>query len=504
MMRGRGPASLLAWSFCAVLLTGCRHSRPTAVPAATAPKPTPALRQLQREIGSTLQAPTLGSGTWGVLIKSLRHDDVLFSWSPRKLLTPASNLKIVTLAAAAHTLGWDHTFETHVLGLGAIDFGFLDGDLIVRGTGDPSLSEDDGSAQQAFRTWADRLKTQGVNALSGRIIGDDNAFDDEPLGSGWMWDDLDQGYSAGIGPLQINHDAARLTVTPGATVGDAAVAVLSPDGSGLTLRNHVQTTAADAVPRIRTRRLPGTATLDVSGSLPVGAPAILRSVAVENPTLYFASELRAALLASGIDIRGPAVDIDALSDPPRVQDAVPLVTHRSPPLTVLAETLMKLSQNQYAETLVKTMGARAGDATFEGGRRVMTELVNSWGVAPSDLFVADGSGLSRYNLISTHALVTVLSHVHRDARLKDPFERSLPVAGEAGTLADRLKGTRAAGVVRAKTGSMTNVRSIAGYMTTAEGEPIVFAIIANNYGVPGTEIDRVIDTILARVASFTR
>lgn len=504
MTTGRGRATLLASSLCAVLLAGCHPSRPAAAPTAPAPTPTPALRQLQREIDSTLQAPPLRSGTWGVLIKSLRHDDVLFSSNAHKLLTPASNLKIVTLATAAHTLGWDHTFETRVLALGAIDFGFLDGDLIVQGTGDPSLSEDDGSAQQAFRIWADRLKTQGVNALSGRIIGDDNAFDDEPLGSGWMWDDLAQGYSAGIGPLQINRDAVTLTVTPGAAVGDTAVAELSPDGSGLTLKSEVVTAAPDAVPRVRTRRLPGTAILNVSGSLPVGGPAVLRSVAVENPTLYFASSLRAALLSSGIDVRGQAVDIDALSEPPRVDDAVPLVTHRSPPLTVLADTLMKLSQNQYAETLVKTMGAQAGDATFEGGRKVMTELVNSWGVAPSDMFVADGSGLSRYNLITTDALVTVLAHVHRDERLKFPFVTSLPIAGEAGTLAERLKGTRATGVVRAKTGSMTNVRSIAGYMTTAEGEPIAFAIIANNYGIPGAEIDRTIDAILTRVASFTR
>jgi D-alanyl-D-alanine carboxypeptidase/D-alanyl-D-alanine-endopeptidase (penicillin-binding protein 4) len=244
--------------------------------------------------------------------------------------------------------------------------------------------------------------------------------------------------------------------------------------------------------------------LDVSGSVPLGTPAIQRTVAVENPTLYFVSELRKALVANGIDVRGPAVDVDALNAPLRLQDAAPLVIHRSPPLAVLADTLMKLSQNQYAETLVKTMGARAGDATFEGGRKVMTELVQSWGVDASDLFLADGSGLSRYNLITPDALVTVLSHVHHDAELKGPFEAALPVAGEAGTLAERLKGTREAGIVRAKTGSMSNVRSIAGYMKTADDEPIVFAIVANNYGIPGAEADRVADGILTRLASFAR
>lgn len=505
MRRRRGRVRLLAWAVCAVFIGGCHHAPPAAAPSGpSAQDLSPALTRLRLDLNAVLHAPALASGTWGVIVKSLRSGDVLFELNSRKLLTPASNVKVITLAAAAHTLGWDHTFETRVLGLGAIDFGFLDGDLIVQGTGDPSLTEDDGSAQQAFRMWADRLKTQGVSTLSGRVIGDDRAFDDEPLGAGWMWDDLDQGYSAGIGALQFNRDAARLTITPGPGVGEPASTDLVPDSSGLTLRNRVRTAAADAPPRIRTRRVPGTPILDVSGSVPLGTSAIQRTVAVENPTQYFVAELRKALIANGIDVRGTAVDIDALSAPLRLQDAVPLVIHRSPPLAVLADTLMKLSQNQYAETLVKTMGARAGDATFEGGRKVMTELVQSWGVDATDLFLADGSGLSRYNLITPAALVTVLSHVHADAELKGPFEAALPVASEAGTLAERLKGTRAAGIVHAKTGSMSNVRSIAGYMKTAEDEPIVFAIIANNYGMPGAEADRVADGILTRLASFAR
>lgn len=508
MRRRQGRASLLACFLCAVcagLIVGCRHAPPTAVPTGPqAPTPSPALRQLRLELDAMLRAPALGSGTWGVLVKSLRTGDVIFELNARKLLTPASNLKVITLAAAAQTLGWEHRFETRVLGLGAIDFGFLDGDLIVQGTGDPSLAEDDGSAQQAFRTWADRLKTQGVSAFSGRIIGDDNAFDDEPFGAGWMWDDMDQGYSAGIGALQFNRDAARLIVTPGAGVGQPASAILAPDSTGLTLRSQVETAAADAPTHVRTRRRPGTPVLEVSGSVPLGTPAVQRTVAVENPTVYFVSELRKALIANGIDVKGPAVDVDELSALPRLQDAVPLVIHRSPPLAALADTMMKLSQNQYAETLVKAMGAQAGEATFEGGRKVMSELVRSWGVSENDFFLADGSGLSRYNLITPDALVTVLSHVHDDGGLRSPFEAALPVAGEAGTLAERLKGTRAAGIVRAKTGSMSNVRSIAGYMKTADDEPIVFAIIANNYGIPGAEADRVADGILARLSTFTR
>jgi serine-type D-Ala-D-Ala carboxypeptidase/endopeptidase (penicillin-binding protein 4) len=155
--------------------------------------------------------------------------------------------------------------------------------------------------------------------------------------------------------------------------------------------------------------------------------------------------------------------------------------------------------------LLKTLGAQEGSATFNGGLRAVRSLLEAWGVPPSDMVLADGSGLSRYNLITPAALVTILTHVDRDTRLQGAFLASLPVAGIAGsTLSDRLQGTAAAGLVQAKTGSMTNVRSISGYLRTREGEPIVFSIVANNYGIPSADVDRSADAILLKVAELTR
>ena len=165
---------------------------------------------------------------------------------------------------------------------------------------------------------------------------------------------------------------------------------------------------------------------------------------------------------------------------------------------------MTLSQNQYAETFLKSLGAGSGPATFEAGRRVVRETLASWGVQASDIVYADGSGLSRYDLVSAEALVAVLSHVAGDNRLNSLFQASLPVAGVAGTLSNRLTGTIAAGAVRAKTGSMSNVRSISGYLKTADGEPVAFSIIANNYAVPSAEIDRVADAMLLELVEFKR
>jgi serine-type D-Ala-D-Ala carboxypeptidase/endopeptidase (penicillin-binding protein 4) len=504
MIRGYGRAAVLLPAVCALMLAGCHPSRPASLPATPASLESSPLVRLRSDLDTALAAPALERGTWSVLVRSLARDETLYEKNARRLLIPASNLKIVTLAVAADRLGWDYSYETRVLRRGPIEGDVLNGDLVVAGNGDPSLSEDDGSAQRVFQSWADGLKTLGVRTIAGRIIGDDNVFDDDGFGAGWMWDDMDQSYSAAIGALQVNVDAITVTLTPGASEGTPAKLSLPSDGSGLTFRNRVTTGKAGDPPRIVTRRAANSHLLEVSGTVPPGGVAVQRTVAVGNPTLYYVSILRRTLVASGIEVRGEAVDIDELAREPGDRETVVLFSHRSDPLSRLAETLMTLSQNQYAETFLKSLGAGSEPATFEAGRRVVRETLASWGVQASDIVYADGSGLSRYDLVSAEALVAVLSHVAGDSRLNSLFQASLPVAGVAGTLSNRLTGTIAAGAVRAKTGSMSNVRSISGYLKTADGEPVAFSIIANNYAVPSAEIDRVADAMLLELVEFKR
>lgn len=520
MTSTRGRPGARAVVACALLLAACRSPRPSTVPgtpgaaasSGAAPRPagsiaapaSPSAIRLQRNIDALLDAPPYDAGTWGVVVRSLTSGEILAARNARKLLSPASNLKIVTLAAAAERLGWDYTYDTQLLGLGAIDFGFLDGDLIVRGTGDPSLSEADGSAQQAFRAWAERLKALGVRSLSGRIIGDDNAFDDEMYGSGWMWDDMNEAYSAGVGALQFNMGETIVTAAPASQPGAPAVLTIATAGSGLTLRNRVTTGASGSPARVTTKRLANSSVLEVTGSVPAGGAAVARRIAVDNQTRYFVEELRRALIAHGIDVKGPAVDIDDLAEPVRVQDAMPLVTHRSPPLRTLAATLMQLSQNQYAETFLKTLGAQAGTPTFEGGLDVVSAVLRSWGIDVAQSLQADGSGLSRYDLVSADVLAAILAHVGGEPRHDGAFRAALPVAATPGMLAERLKGTKAAGHVQAKTGSMRHVRSMSGYAATGDGEPVVFSIIANNFGIPSADVDRATDAIVLAITEFTR
>ncbi|MBZ5558786.1 MAG: D-alanyl-D-alanine carboxypeptidase/D-alanyl-D-alanine-endopeptidase [Acidobacteriia bacterium] len=457
-----------------------------------------------KDIDAILADPALAHGYWGVVIRSLKSDDTLYSLNARKLMMPASNMKIVTLAAAAERLGWNYTYDTWVFGTGPIANGVLDGDLLIIGFGDPAIGTIDDVADRLFANWAERLKSAGVRTITGRVIGDDNAFDDAELGFGWSWDDLPDDYAAGVSALQFNENMARVTVAPGPAAGASAAVSIAPAYTGLTIDGAITTVAEGAAASVSARRLPGRSTLELRGSVALGGAPRVLTVSVDNPTLFFVSTLRAALIAHGIEVRGPAVDVDELPNPPAHPGTPPLIAYTSPRLSVLATRLMKNSQNQYAETFLKTMGAATGTPTAAAGRAAVQTTLQAWGVQAADLIQRDGSGLSRYDYVTPEALATILVHVYRDDRLRGPFEATLPIAGRDGSLANRMKGTPAEGNARAKTGSMSNVRGLSGYVTTADGEPLVFSIIANNFDAPPETITKTADAIVVRLAQFRR
>ncbi len=505
--RPTGAALLLV----GLLAGGCGTPRPVVVPTQESPQTLRAtqpqfIAQLQRDVDALLAAPTLQQATWGVLVKSLERDDTIYSLNPGKLLLPSSTMKVLTLAAAAERLGWDYTYETRLVAGGELEGGVLDGPLVVVGGGDPTIDNWDGAASRLFQDWAEQLKAAGVRTVTGNLIGDDNSFDDEPLGAGWMWDDLDRSFATGVGALQFNENTAQLTLAPGSSVGDRAVVTAAPPGAELVVRSQVTTGAGDSPAALTTERLPGTATLEVRGSIPLGGRPIVRNMAALNPTLYFVNELRSALIANGVEIRGAAVDIDDVSDDrdkPSWVAGRTLVEHRSPPLSEMAATMMKLSQNLYAETLLRALGLADETPTAVGGIAAVQSVLGGWGLAGFNQ--ADGSGLSRYNVVTSETLVAVLTHVDRDARLREPFRAVLPIAGRDGTLEERMKGTPAEGNVRAKTGSMTGARAVAGFATTADGEPIVFSILVNNFPADAaSSVDAAIDAIVVRLAGLSR
>jgi D-alanyl-D-alanine carboxypeptidase/D-alanyl-D-alanine-endopeptidase (penicillin-binding protein 4) len=500
--RRAGAALLLALALSACAPKAVPATAPASPAAVAAAVP---IGSLAAELDRIFAAPSFDRMHWGVMVRSLASGQVLYERHASKLLMPASNMKIVTLAAAAERLGWDHTWTTTATPAGRVDAGVLTGDLVVAGTGDPTINGRAGEATAVFQKWADLLLAAGLRRIDGRILGDASAFDDEELGAGWAWDDMAFDYSAPVSALQFNEDVARVVVRPGAAEGAPAAIELTPAESSLLVDNRVRTVPGDRV-ALSLRRLPGSDRLTVSGTVGRLAKEAVRLVAVDSPSAYFARALRQVLIARGIEVTGPAVGVRALDAKPVLDGVAPFFVHRSPPLSEAARVLMKVSQNLYAETFVKTIGAVAGDGgNTESGQKEVARVLQGWGIAPEEYVLADGSGLSRYNYLTPHMLVTILERIYRDPRHRDAFIATLPVGGEdGGTIAKRFKGTRAAGNVKAKTGSLANVRALSGYVTSLDGEPIVFSIIANNFTVPQATIDVSIDRAVEGLANMTR
>jgi D-alanyl-D-alanine carboxypeptidase/D-alanyl-D-alanine-endopeptidase (penicillin-binding protein 4) len=500
----------------------------SSVAVRLAPLPT-----LRAELEQLFNAPALARATWGVLIQSLDTGETLFALNPNKYVMPASSMKIVTLAAAAERLGWDYRFTTDIATTGTLDpsSGVLDGDLIVVGRGDPTINGRGGPPTRVFDEWARRLREMGIREISGRIIGDDDAFDEESLGAGWSWDYLGYGYAAPIGALEFNEDVVEVTMHPGSAPGDVVGVEVSPPEAGITIVNHLATGTPGASPDLELRRLPGRNVLELYGTVPAKLPAYTLRASVDNPTLLFVRTLRSSLIAGGIAVRGDAVDVDDLETPTDRLAQRTLFTHDSAPLREIARVLMKVSQNLYAETLLKTLGtlsapltttaggrlgpaaAAGGDGpqpamvvrgTAEGGRRVVRDVLASWGIPPDSVIMYDGSGLSRANAVTPELLVRLLRQMYIAPKHQSAFIESLPIGGIDGTLGDRFRGTRAESNVHAKTGSIANVRSLSGYVRTQDDELIAFSIIANNFNSPQSAVDAVTDRVVDRLARFSR
>jgi serine-type D-Ala-D-Ala carboxypeptidase/endopeptidase (penicillin-binding protein 4) len=480
---------------------------PFPAPAASRPRPAAHTAALRQDLAAVLDAPLLARSHWSLLVKSLDRDEVLFTHNPGKLVLPASNMKVFTMAAAAERLGWDFRFETTLESAAPIFDGVLEGDLVVRGSGDPSIALRDDVAPRMFDDWARQLREAGVTRIAGRIVGDDDALDDVELGEGWSWDDLAYAYSGRVTALLYNEALVRIIARPGLTPGEPALIEVVPSSDhDLNITSLVTTGPAGSTASLRLERPLGSLDVTVTGTVPADAaadPPSSLTAAVGNPTLFFARALASALVARGIAVEGGAVDKDLLPEDDAARQAIParvLARHHSAPLSEIARTFMKVSQNLYGELFVKTLGRMAGEGTTARGQEAIRETLDSWGVPRDSYVLADGSGLSRLNFVSADAVVALLERMYRAPRHREAFLQTLPIAGQDGTLRLRLRASWTAGRVRAKTGSISNTRALSGYVTTRGGETLAFSIIANNFTLPAWRVERIIDLLVEILA----
>jgi D-alanyl-D-alanine carboxypeptidase/D-alanyl-D-alanine-endopeptidase (penicillin-binding protein 4) len=397
-------------------------------------------------------------------------------------------------------VGWDYRYETVVRASAPIVDGTLEGDLLIVGSGDPSIG---GRAGEQLGVWVDALKVQGLRRIDGRVIGDDDAVEEPRPQLAWAWDDL--GYTTGalFGALNLAENRMEITVNPGQALDYQPTFSMEPAAWSRPLRNRTVTGPAQSPLQLWPEQRPGEPFLTIAGSIPIDAPPARLQISVGNPTAWFASVFRAALISGGIEVTGEAYDVDDVAQRPEWARASVLYTHRSATLAEIAQPMLKNSINLYGEALLRLNAAKGvlatNDAALEGLRARMT----GWGI-PSDAWqIIDGSGLSRRNAIAPEALVAILQRMY-DSSGASPWMTALPIAGRDGSLAARMAGTPAEGNVRAKTGTMSNIRTLAGYVRTRDGENLAFAILADNFEGPGAAATDAIDRIAVRLATFTR
>ncbi len=458
------------------------------------------IQTLLQEIDNAVAAPGVARGTWAVAVRSLRDGAPLLELNADALLVPASAAKLVTLAAAAEAVGWTYTFETTLTTVGSIEEGVLRGDLVVSGTGDPTIAGPGGKGLDSF---VDAVRARGISRITGRIVGDDDGTEEPFPRFAWAWDDLGYAYGALPGALNLGANVVEITLAPGARPGLPAALTVGIDARELPITSKVDTGLAESIAHLQPVLLPGGLGLRVLGTLPAGTPAITFPVAVGNPTHWFATMLRQRLREAGIETDGPPVDIDNLTDSSVAGPSSLVHVHRSPPLAAIAEPMIKDSLNLYAETVLWLATGPGGVRTTDEALDAVHVRLAGWGVADGHHQLVDGSGLSRRSTLTARALVTVLERLY-DPTGASPWMRALPMAGRDGTLDSRMGGTPAEGNLLAKTGSMSNIRSLAGYVRTRDGEPLAFAILVNHFEGPGSAADAAVDRIAVALASLSR
>lgn len=504
-MSRRARASVCVALVLLVSACGARTVKPytAGAPAASASASDP-LAQLRRDLASIFSTPSIDHALWSVSVRSLRHDETLFSLNANRMQTPASNQKLITAAVAADRLGWDYRYTTKIYATGAIADGDLNGDLVIVSDGDPTINRRHPERWGLFDAWAKQLYEKGVRRIGGQLIGDDNAFAEPGWGFGWAWDDLVVGYGTAVGGLQYNENEVELLIGPGLDAGSRAVISLSPPGSGIVLDHQVTTVAEGQPTRISLERIPGSNLLTARGQIAIGTPARSEIVAAPNATVLYLNALREALARNGIFVGGNPLDIDDARVKPDYAKATLLIEDHSPTIGSVIDICLKWSRNEYAETLLRSLAPATGEATAEAGLAVVADTLSKWGVAPELYIARDGSGLSRNDYLAPDALITLLTHMWRDPKHMQPFRDALPQAAVSGSLANRMKNTVAAERVWAKTGSMSNVRSLSGYLMTLDGEPMVFSIMATSFHVPASQVDAAMDEALVRLVKFPR
>jgi D-alanyl-D-alanine carboxypeptidase/D-alanyl-D-alanine-endopeptidase (penicillin-binding protein 4) len=441
-------------------------------------------------------SPGMSTGILGVAVLPVDAGEIIYDHEGSKSLVPASTMKAITTASALYHLGPDFCFETKL----QVD---TDGNVIIKGTGDPSFAEY--SSDAIFASFASKLEAAGIDHIGGAVIGDAEAFGTQLVPDTWQYYDMGNYFGAGASGLSFRRNAYRAYFAPGQRAGEPARFLrTSPSIPGLAFTNEMLTGSTRSGDRGFIYAVPYGDHAFLRGTVPAGRSSFSIRGSMPDPALTCAQFFQDYLAEHGIEATRPATTMRRLALEEKRPDGErkDLFVHRSEPLSKLALDTNYRSINLHAECLLRAIALKqTGAGTINGGIAANLKLVASLGINTTGMHIADGSGLSRLNGVTprqfAYFLKSVLNGEHGES-----FLRTLPVAGESGTLKYIAGGTPAAGRIHAKSGTLERTKCYVGYADARSGKRYAFAIMVNNFTGDYYTIRKGIERIMTALVSL--
>jgi D-alanyl-D-alanine carboxypeptidase/D-alanyl-D-alanine-endopeptidase (penicillin-binding protein 4) len=453
---------------------------------------------LDQTLQGFIHSASVNDATWSITVRD-SSGHILESWHSNRLMRPASNLKLLTSAAILHSLGPDYQFETPIYGIGELRDSVWDGDLLIFGKGDPTISGTlyNGDRFYVFEQIYRSLDSLGIQTISGNIIGNESYFDDIPYPKGWNWDDLSFYYGVEINALSFNENCVDLEVFADGKIGDTPQIEWFPyDTDYVEFLNEQVIAPRHTEYDEYYRRVLGTNTIILRSSLPQGYYET-ESLSVTNPSMFFVDTFYEFLQDSGIEVEGQVGVERQMLDERQLAEYKKLHSYKSPPLSEMLSQINKESDNFYTEMLVKTLATDTYGApgSTEAGISIIRDYAHQVGMDTAQVIMSDGSGMSTRTLLTTEGVSQLLVEMQK-SKFATLYESSLSVAGIDGTMQYRFRNSPVRGRIQGKSGYMSGVRSMSGYLDTQSNQKLSFSIITNHYGSPTREVDYIQEQIM--------
>lgn len=455
-----------------------------------------AVGKLRWEINKAINESSIDRENIGIKVFSLKNNDVLFSNNSERPFIPASNIKLITSAAALVKLYPDYTFKTKLFLDGEVSHNILKGNLYLKGFGDPLL------VTERLLLIARDVHNRGIKKINGDIVIDDYFFDGKRSGIGWKKNRGPQAYNAPIGAASLNFNVVTVYIEPGERVGAKARVIIDPKTDYTAIDNRTVTTQAKTRRRLYVDRVTNGKKdkIVIGGKMPINSKRISLYRNISHPPLYLGMAFKEFLMKEGIQVKG-SVRVEQVPE-----TAKELSQYESRALFRIIQYLNKFSNNFVAEQILKTLGAeiKGEPGTFEKGIEAVKEFLDDLGIKRDSYVIADGSGLSRLNRLTPDQIIRVLTHMYNNFQVQGEYLSSLGVMGVDGSVDDRLENTIAKRKVRAKTGTLFGVTSISGYVQSRSHEVLAFSILINQKKSGYYSGKKLQNKVLLLLANFQR